>query len=87
MPGTRVRLRGPEHRSIVPGIHVFLLCWETKTFMAGSSPAMTGYCYGPLGSDLPIHYAFTGRLAWLVRGTPRFSDMWECVQSQLPPFL
>src|SRR5216683_5894166 len=24
MPGTRVRLRRPEHRPIVPGIHVFL---------------------------------------------------------------
>jgi hypothetical protein len=23
MPGTRVRLRRPEHRPIVPGIHVF----------------------------------------------------------------
>ena len=26
--------------------------------------------------------AFTGRLAWLVCGTPRFSDMWEWTQSQ-----
>jgi uncharacterized protein len=40
MPGTRVRLRRPEHRPIVPGIHVFLLC-EDKTWMAGTSPAMT----------------------------------------------
>jgi hypothetical protein len=24
MPGTRVRLRRPEHRPIVPGIHVFV---------------------------------------------------------------
>jgi hypothetical protein len=26
-------------------------------------------------------------LAWLVCGTPRFSDMWECVQSQPSAFL
>jgi hypothetical protein len=25
---------------LVPGIHVFLL-WDTKTWMAGTSPAMT----------------------------------------------
>jgi hypothetical protein len=24
MPGTRVRLRRPEHKPIVPGIHVFV---------------------------------------------------------------
>jgi hypothetical protein len=40
MPGTRVRLRRPEHRPIVPGIiHDFLL--TAKTWMAGTSPAMT----------------------------------------------
>ncbi len=40
MPGTRVRpLAGPS-TSLVPGIHVFL-CFVGKTWMAGSSPAMT----------------------------------------------
>jgi hypothetical protein len=36
MPGTRVRLRRPEHRPFVPGIHEFPATW-----MAGTSPAMT----------------------------------------------
>ena len=31
------------------------------------------------------HRAFTGRSAWLACGTPRLSDMWECVQSQPSP--
>src|ERR1700720_1586627 len=40
MPGTRVRLRRPEHRPIAPGIHVFFLR-GAKTWTAGTSPAMT----------------------------------------------
>jgi hypothetical protein len=28
MPGTRVRLRRPEHRPIAPGIHDFLFCFQ-----------------------------------------------------------
>src|SRR5271167_175007 len=35
---------------------------------------------------LIMPHAFTGRLAWLVCGTPRFSDMWECVHSQRSAF-
>jgi DNA ligase-associated metallophosphoesterase len=35
MPGTRVRLRRPGHRPIVPGIRVFLFC-EDRAFMAGT---------------------------------------------------
>jgi hypothetical protein len=36
MPGTRVRLRRPEHRPIVPGIDVFALhVLARKTWMAG----------------------------------------------------
>src|SRR5260370_17001150 len=27
--------------SAMPGIHVFLICWRQKTWMAGTSPAMT----------------------------------------------
>src|ERR1700722_12901804 len=32
------------------------------------------------------YHPFTGRLAWLACGTPRFSDMWGCVQSQPSAF-
>src|SRR5579863_2604915 len=44
--------------------------------------------FGPSRNDsarlaqLSPHHALTGRLAWLVCGTPRLSDMWECVHSQ-----
>ena len=31
---------------------------------------------------IAIYQAFTGRLAWLVCGTPRLSDMCECTHSQ-----
>jgi hypothetical protein len=32
----------PDSRGLVPGIHVFLFCCS-KTWMAGSSPAMTKF--------------------------------------------
>ena len=31
---------------LVPGIHVFLMDFETKTWMAGTSPAMTNALMG-----------------------------------------
>jgi hypothetical protein len=30
---------------LVPGIHVFLVATSNKTWMAGTSPAMTHYAY------------------------------------------
>src|SRR6202022_1800049 len=43
MPGTRVRLRRPEHRPIVPGIHVLQQLATSKTWMAGTSLDKPGH--------------------------------------------
>ena len=40
MPGTRVRLRRPEHKPHEPSIHDFGAL-ERNTWMAGTSPTMT----------------------------------------------
>ena len=50
---------------LVPGIHVFLLVGEKKTWMAGTSPAMTNagaeiYYFTPSNSTSNISVAFGG---------------------------
>jgi transcriptional regulator len=37
MPGTRVRLRRPEHRPIAPGIHVFCMIWPDRSCRGNNS--------------------------------------------------
>jgi len=46
MPGPPGPAFGRPECKLVPGIHVFVACPTLKTWMAGTSPAMTPECVG-----------------------------------------
>jgi hypothetical protein len=44
--GTRAELKLIVMPGLVPGIHAFSPYWHSKTWMAGTSPAMTAFGCG-----------------------------------------
>ena len=73
-------------RGLDPRIHVLLLSSGCKDVDGrvepGHDDAIWNEHYHPV--EFP-HHAFTGLFAWLACGTPRLSDMCECVQSHASP--
>src|SRR5579863_5134903 len=62
-----------------------LPCEARAASVAGSSLRLLAMTTSRLLASR--YLAFTGRFPWLSCGTPRFSDIWECVHSQPSAFL